>query len=46
VVEFGRVFRALEHVGYDGWLVMEDFSGFRPSKETLIYNLEFVWSLM
>ena len=46
VVDFGQVFEALEHVGYDGWLVMEDFSGVRPSREALRYNLEFVRSLM
>src|SRR5688572_9167047 len=45
VVDFGEIFRALEHVGYDGWLVMEDFSGVRPSREALKYNLEFVRSL-
>jgi sugar phosphate isomerase/epimerase len=44
VVDFGQVFEALEHVGYDGWLVMEDFSGVRPSREALKYNLEFVRS--
>jgi sugar phosphate isomerase/epimerase len=46
VVDFGQVFEALEHVGYDGWLVMEDFSGARPSKEALRYNLEFVRSFV
>jgi sugar phosphate isomerase/epimerase len=44
VVDFGLVFEALEHVGYTGWLVMEDFSGDRPSREALRYNLEFVRS--
>jgi sugar phosphate isomerase/epimerase len=42
VVDFGPVFEALEIVGYDGWLVMEDFSGVRPSREALKHNLEFV----
>ena len=46
VVDFGLVFEALEHVDYDGWLVMEDFSGVRPSREALRYNLEFVRSLV
>ena len=46
VVDFGLVFEALEHVGYDGWLVMEDFSGVRPSREALRYNLEFVRSFV
>ncbi len=44
VVDFGLVFEALELVGYDGWLVMEDFSGVRPSREALKHNLEFVRS--
>jgi sugar phosphate isomerase/epimerase len=42
VVDFGLVFEALEHIGYHGWLVMEDFSGVRPSREALRHNLEFV----
>jgi sugar phosphate isomerase/epimerase len=44
VVDFGLVFEALEHVGYDGWVVMEDFSGVRPTREALRYNLQFVRS--
>jgi sugar phosphate isomerase/epimerase len=44
VVDLGLVFEALEHVGYRGLLVMEDFSGVRPSREALRYNLEFVRS--
>jgi len=46
VVDFGLVFEALELVGYDGWLVMEDFSGARPSREALKHNLEFVQSFV
>jgi sugar phosphate isomerase/epimerase len=46
VVDFGLVFEALEYVGYDGWLVMEDFSGVRPSREALRYNLEFIRSFV
>jgi len=46
VVDFGLVFEALELVGYDGWLVMEDFSGARPSGEALKHNLEFVQSFV
>ncbi len=46
VVDFGLVFKALEHVGYDGWLVMEDFSSVRPSREALKYNLQFVRSFV
>jgi sugar phosphate isomerase/epimerase len=46
VVDFGQVLEALDHVGYDGWLVMEDFSGVCPSKEALRYNLEFVRSFV
>jgi sugar phosphate isomerase/epimerase len=44
VVDFGLVFEALDHVGYSDWLVMEDFSGVRPSREALGHNLEFVRS--
>ena len=46
VVDFGLVFEALEYVGYDAWLVIEDFSGVRPSREALRYNLEFIRSYM
>ena len=46
VVDFGQVFEALEHVGYDGWLVMEDFSSARPSREALRHNLGFVRDLL
>jgi sugar phosphate isomerase/epimerase len=42
VVDFDRVFEALERVSYDGWLVIEDFSGVRPSREALRHNLGFV----
>jgi sugar phosphate isomerase/epimerase len=33
---------ALETVGYDGWLVFEDFSQARPSREALRHNLGFI----
>ena len=46
VVDFGLIFEALAHVGYTGWLVMEDFSGVRPSREALRYNLGFVRSFV
>ena len=42
VVDFEALFKALKGVGYDGWLVLEDFSKALPSKEALIDNLEFV----
>ena len=42
VVDFDSVIGALEKVGYDGWLVIEDFSGTRPSREALRHNLGFV----
>ncbi|MGH3144252.1 MAG: sugar phosphate isomerase/epimerase family protein [Rubrobacter sp.] len=42
VVDFDLVVEALRAVGYDGWLVVEDFSGTRPSRETLRHNLGFV----
>jgi len=45
VVDFERLFEALRLSGYDGWLVMEDFSAARPSRESLRHNLEFVRGL-
>jgi sugar phosphate isomerase/epimerase len=42
VVDFGSFFGALRSVGYDGWLVVEDFSGVRPSRETLAHNISFL----
>jgi sugar phosphate isomerase/epimerase len=46
VVDFDSVIGALEKVGYDGWLVIEDFSGTRPSREALMHNLDFVWAVV
>ena len=46
VVDFDRLFEALEYVGYDGWLVIEDFSGARPSRESLRHNAAFIRALM
>lgn len=45
VVDFERLFEALLAAGYDGWLVMEDFSAARPSREALRHNLGFVRDL-
>ena len=42
VVDFGRLFGDLEGAGYEGWLVIEDFSAARPSREALRHNLDFV----
>ena len=42
VVDFGRLFDALEGVGYDGWLAIEDFGAARPTREALRHNLDFV----
>lgn len=42
VVDFEFLFAALGSVGYDGWLVIEDFSAARPTRETLRHNLGFV----
>ena len=42
VVDFSALFEALKNVGYDGWLVLEDFSRALPSREALVDNLEFV----
>lgn len=33
-------------VGYDGWLVMEDFSATRPTREALRRDLGFVRDLV
>jgi sugar phosphate isomerase/epimerase len=46
VVDFERLFEALREAGYDGWLVMEDFSAARPSREALRHNIEFVRDLV
>jgi sugar phosphate isomerase/epimerase len=46
VVDFGLLFETLDALGYKGWLVIEDFSGARPSRETLEHNLQFVQSLL
>ncbi len=42
VVDFDLLFEGLQAAGYDGWLVIEDFSAARPSREALRHNLEFV----
>jgi sugar phosphate isomerase/epimerase len=46
VVDFERLFEALRTVGYGGWLVIEDFSAARPSREALRHNLGFVRDLV
>ena len=46
VVDFRAFLAALRGVGYDGWLVLEDFSGARPSGEALRHNLAFVRGLL
>lgn len=46
VVDFEFLFTALGSVGYDGWLVIEDFSAARPTRETLRHNLGFVRNLV
>ncbi len=42
VVDFTELFGALKSTGFDGWLVLEDFSQALPSKEALTDNLVFV----
>ncbi|MSP13714.1 MAG: sugar phosphate isomerase/epimerase [Chloroflexi bacterium] len=42
VVDFPDFFAALRGVGYDGWLVVEDFSATRPSLDTLHHNIGFI----
>jgi sugar phosphate isomerase/epimerase len=46
VVDFKRLFEALWLAGYDGWLVIEDFSAARPSHKALRHNLGFVRDLV
>ncbi len=46
VVDFEELFSALGGAGYDGWLVVEDFSGARPSREALVHNLQFIRDLI
>jgi sugar phosphate isomerase/epimerase len=46
VVDFERLFEALWLASYDGWLVIEDFSAARPSREALRHNLGFVRDLV
>lgn len=46
VVDFEVLFAALRGIGYDGWLVVEDFSAVRPSRETLRHNLRLVRGLI
>ncbi|MCS6825959.1 MAG: sugar phosphate isomerase/epimerase [Caldilinea sp.] len=42
VVDFGALFRALRNVGYDGWIVVEDFSRRYDSHTALRENLKFL----
>lgn len=42
VVDFAQFFAALRLVGYDGWLVVEDFSAVRGSREALSHNSAFI----
>lgn len=46
VVDFPQLLNGLRSVGYDGWLVVEDFSTTRPSREVLRHNLAFVRELL
>ncbi len=45
-VDFPKLLEALHGVGYDGWLVVEDFSAARPSREALRHNLKFIRELL
>jgi sugar phosphate isomerase/epimerase len=42
IVDFDALFNALHAAGYDGWIVVEDFSGARPSVEALRFNIQFL----
>lgn len=46
VVNFPKLLEALYSVGYDGWLVVEDFSAARPSREALSHDLKFIKELL
>lgn len=46
VVNLKEVLRSLLKVGYDGWLVMEDFSSARGSLEALTHNITFIKNLL
>jgi sugar phosphate isomerase/epimerase len=41
-VDFYQLIVALQAVGYDGWLSIEDFSQARPSCEAVAHNARFV----
>jgi sugar phosphate isomerase/epimerase len=42
VVDFDALLSALKEVNYNDWLVLEDFSNVRPSREALNYNIQFI----
>jgi sugar phosphate isomerase/epimerase len=42
MVDFPALFAALNTIGYDGWIGVEDFSLARPSREALRHNLRFL----
>jgi sugar phosphate isomerase/epimerase len=46
VVDFEGVFASLSGIGYDGWLVVEDFSGVRSTREALRHNLAFIKDML
>ncbi len=46
IVDMKAFLRILLGLGYDGWLVMEDFSGSRPAIESLHYNLNYIKSIL
>ena len=46
VVNFSEFVAVLAETGYDGWLVVEDFSGVRSSREALRHNLAFIRNLL
>lgn len=46
VVDLEVLLEALRGVGYDGWLVVEDFSAVRPSTQALRHNLGLVRRLL
>lgn len=46
IVDMRELVRALNHVGYDGWLSLEDFSVERPLEDRLRENLAFMRKIL
>jgi sugar phosphate isomerase/epimerase len=42
LINFDVLFTALKETGYDGWIVVEDFSSARPTRPALRHNIDFL----